>query len=60
MGEVLFIDVAQKQRAITVQEAWDHYVALQDKAKETQHIEDGIAAAKAWREWLELFIPRAS
>lgn len=55
MGELVFIDVATKRRDVTVQEAWDRYLAARDRADETRHLEDGIAAGKAWREWVELF-----
>jgi hypothetical protein len=60
MGELVFIDVAKKARNVTVQEAWDAYVAAQDKAKDTRDIADGIAAGHAWRAWLELFVQKAS
>ena len=35
--------------------AWAAYVAAQRKANDTLDILDGVAAAKAWRLWLELF-----
>lgn len=35
------------------------YVEAQTKAKETLHIADGVAAGRAWREFLEEFLPPA-
>lgn len=59
MGDLVFIDAARRKRAVTVQEAWDAYIAAQDRAKETRDLEDGIAAGKAWARWLDLFAGRA-
>lgn len=56
MGSVVFIDVARREKSVTMQEAWDKYVAADARAKQTRQIEDGIAAGKAWREWLDLFV----
>lgn len=55
MGKVVFIEAAAKQRDVTVQEAWDRYVAAMLKSKDTLLVEDGIAAGKAYREFVELF-----
>lgn len=55
MGEVVFIEEAAKQRNVTVQEAWDRYVAAMQKSQETLRVEDGIAAGKAYRQFVELF-----
>jgi len=55
MGEVIFIEEAAKQRDVTVQEAWDRFVAAMHKSKETLLVEDGIAAGKAYRQFVELF-----
>lgn len=35
---------------------WALYVSAHKRAQETQSIEDGIAAGRAWREWLNLFM----
>lgn len=58
MGDLVFIDVAKRQRDLTVQEAWERYVAAQETAKASGLIEDGIAAGKAWARWLEMFAGR--
>jgi hypothetical protein len=55
LGDLVFIDVAQKKKAVSVQAAWDAYCAARARAEATQKIEDGIAAGQAWRQWLELF-----
>ena len=55
MGEVIFIEEAARQRDVSVNEAWDRYVAAMLKSKETLRVEDGIAAGKAYRQFVELF-----
>lgn len=55
MGSLVFINVARRERDLSMQEAWDTYVAAQEQAKRSGRIEDGIAAGKAWRRWLEMF-----
>lgn len=35
---------------------WSEYVAAQKRAQLTLSIDDGIAAARAWSRWLELFM----
>lgn len=36
---------------------WRGYAAAMRRAQSTLDIRDGIAAGKAWREWLVLFVP---
>lgn len=36
--------------------AWDCFVDAKRLADNTYRLEDGIAAAKAWRQWLNLFM----
>lgn len=55
MGNVLFIDVARREKNLTVQTAWEAYIAARDKAEKSRDVMDGVAAGKAWREFLELF-----
>lgn len=55
MGELLFIDVAQKRRDDRLQELWDAYNAARDKAQSSGDILDGIRAGKAWAAWLDAF-----
>jgi hypothetical protein len=35
---------------------WSEYVAAQKRAQQTLTVDDGIAAARAWSRWLELFM----
>lgn len=58
MGEIIPIREAVERRAATVHDAWERYVAAQNKAKETLEMSDGIAAAKAWADWLDMFVGR--
>lgn len=37
--------------------AWEKYLAARDRAEKSRNISDGIAAGKAWKEWLDLFAP---
>lgn len=37
-------------------EAWERYVAARNVAEATLRVEDGIAAGRAWRTFLDLFL----
>ena len=37
-------------------QAWEAYMAAQRLAQSTGNMDDGIAAGKAWRRWLDLFV----
>ena len=39
-----------------VAKAWEAYTAAQQLAATTGKLEDGIAAGRAWRRWLSLFM----
>lgn len=53
------IDIASRQEAIQ-SARWDAYSAALRRAQQTLDIRDGIAAGKAWREWLAAFTPPES
>ena len=53
MGEVVNINDAVKRRQETVEDAWERFKNAMLKSKETLRIEDGIAAGKAYRLFLE-------
>lgn len=36
--------------------AWDAYIEAFQRAQASGSIDDGIAAGKAWRRWLDLFM----
>lgn len=45
---------AEKERRIN--DAWQAYCIARKRAETTWAVEDGIAAGKAWRRWLDLFM----
>lgn len=55
MAKVISLRVATERRDVTVEQAWDRYVAAMQKSKETLRIEDGIAAGRAYRQFLDAF-----
>jgi hypothetical protein len=57
MGELIFIDVAKREKDLTVQDAWDAYLVAREKVETSRDVMDAIAAGKAWRRFLDLFDP---
>lgn len=55
MGELVSFTKATERRAEDVNRLFDAYVAAKHKADATLSVEDGIAAAKIWKRFLELF-----
>lgn len=55
MADIRFIVVAQNQRELTLQQAWEAYLAARDKAEKSRDLRDGVAAGKAWARWLGIF-----
>lgn len=55
MAKVICLKVATERRDLTVEQAWERYIAAMQKSKETLRIEDGIAAGKAYRQFLDLY-----
>lgn len=55
MAKVISLKVATERRDVTVEEAWDRFVAAMQRSKETLRIEDGIAAGRAYRQFLEMY-----
>jgi hypothetical protein len=53
MGKVVNISEAAKRRQETVEDAWERFKSAMLKSKETLDIRDGIAAGKAYRQFLE-------
>lgn len=58
--KVIQLKIAAEKREASVEEAWSRYVAADAKAKSTLLIADGIAAGAAYRDFLELFVRKAS
>ena len=55
MAKVISLKVATERRDVTVEQAWDRFVAAMQHSKETLRIEDGIAAGRAYRQFLEMY-----
>lgn len=60
MGELLFLDVAQRKKDERLQALWQVYLEARAKADASKDIADGIAAGRAWAAWVEPFTGRAS
>lgn len=52
---VVSIADARRNRDAHVEELFDAYLKAKAKVDETGRLEDGIAAGKLWRQFLELF-----
>ena len=39
-----------------IEARWESYLVAKKRADETMEVDDGIAAARAWRRWLDLFM----
>lgn len=55
MGDLVVLDMAKRQRDRRADDLWEDYRRAAVKAQETLDIEDGIAAGRAWRAWLDNF-----
>ncbi len=56
MLKVVSIADARRDRDARVEDLWDAYVAAKGKADKSESVEDGIAAARLWKRFLELFV----
>lgn len=54
-SKVISLKVATDRRDVTVEQAWDRFVSAMQRSKETLRIEDGIAAGRAYRQFLEMY-----
>lgn len=54
---VLIADARQRQDE-TADEAWQRFATAQQRSKETLSIKDGITAAKAYADFLDLYVRR--
>lgn len=54
-SKVISLKVATERRDVTVEQAWDRFVSAMQRSKETLRIEDGIAAGRAYRQFLEMY-----
>ena len=55
MAKVISLKVATERRDVTVEQAWSRFVEAMQRSKETLRIEDGIAAGRAYRQFLEMY-----
>jgi hypothetical protein len=55
MAKVISLKVATERRDVTVEQAWDRFAEAMQKSKETLRIEDGIAAGRAYRQFLDVY-----
>ena len=46
----------EERRDALIDERWDAYIAAPRRATQTLAIDDGKAAARAWRDWLDLWM----
>ena len=58
-GEVVSLASARQARETNVEKAWERYAAAARRAQETLSVADGIAAGKAYGEFVRLFVRRA-
>lgn len=55
MADIIHIAVARDRRDESAEAAWRRFADLSQKSKETLTLEDGLAAGRAYREFLELY-----
>lgn len=60
MTKLVQLSIVKQERRLSVEEAWEAFVEADAKAKQTLLLEDGLRARRAYREFLELFDPRAA
>jgi hypothetical protein len=54
LNNVVRLITAKTERQSTLDEAWQRWLDLNAKAKESQDINDGLAAGRAYREFMDL------
>lgn len=58
MKNIVQLRVVEQERKLSAEEAWQRFAMLQQRSKQTLKFEDGMAAAKAFREFLDLYVGR--
>ena len=58
--KVVSLEIVKQKRRLSVEEAWQRFADAKLRSEQTLSVEDGIAAGKAYREFCELFLRRAS
>lgn len=54
MAQLISIEGGKSLRHLSLEQAWDKFLAANHKAKQTLQIEDGIAAGKAYADFIDL------
>lgn len=60
MSKIIPLKVVHEARRVSVEEAWERFVAAKKRSEETLSIDDGIAAGKAYAAFCHLFMREAS
>lgn len=55
---VVTLSIVKQQREASQEALWQRFVELQERSKASLDIQDGIAAAKAYREFCESFLTK--
>jgi hypothetical protein len=55
---VVTLASARADRQRSIEERWQRFVDAQERSKRTLAIEDGIAAGKAYADFVEMFVAR--
>ena len=55
MGDLVVLDMVKRKRDERADELWEEYRRAAKKAQSTLDIDDGVAAGRAWRAWLDQF-----
>ncbi len=55
MGDLVVLDMVKRKRDERADELWEEYRRAAQKAQATLDIDDGVAAGRAWRAWLDQF-----
>jgi len=56
MTAIIDLSVERNERNTRLELAWQAFQAASLKAQDTLDMKDGMAAGRAWRRWLELFM----
>lgn len=49
-----------ERSSICAAQAWTIYVECARRAQATRRLDDGIAAGKAWAQFIDLFVPKST
>ncbi len=55
MGDLVVLDMTKRRRDERADDLWEEFRQAAIKAQSSLDIEDGLAAGRAWKAWLERF-----